>query len=81
MRVYTMLSCLVLILFKNYAQTDSDLALISKVRYETFHVKTSYIPSGFIGLGSYSNANKTIINNEAIKLERDENMPDRKSVV
>jgi len=75
MRFYTMLCCFVLILFKNYAQTDSGAVLMSKVRYETLHLKTSFIPSGFIGLGSYSNAHETIIDNEAIKLERDENMP------
>jgi membrane-associated phospholipid phosphatase len=46
-----------------------------------FHLKSTYFPVAVILLGSYSNGNETIIDNEAIKTERDENMPHFKTHV
>lgn len=61
------------------AQYKDSAYSFSSSRYHintvNLHVRTFYIPAALIALGSYSNNGEAIINNEAIKAERDETMP------
>jgi len=43
--------------------------------FPAFHLRSTYLPVALIALGAYANKEEDIINNQAIKLERDEALP------
>ncbi|MEP6513354.1 MAG: phosphatase PAP2 family protein [Parafilimonas sp.] len=59
-----------------YSQVNDTLYTFSvQKNLPAFHFGQCYIPSALIALGTYSNKEETIINNEAIKSARDEHLP------
>jgi hypothetical protein len=70
---------LLLILFPFNGKTQYNDSLHLQNAYSPqdfkFHLKSTYVPAFLIALGSNANNSEFIIDNEAIKKERDEEMP------
>ena len=78
-----LLLLLIVLSFTAQAQSGDSLQLQRKYSSQDFklHLKTTYVPAFLIALGSNANNSEFIIDNGAIKKERDEEMPHFKTHV